>query len=226
WFRDGGAWGHIRWLGLAESTDAEAFMWERKAFYLATLAGGMGMLPLMGRRALWATAAALPGVLLSLSVKNRVPQVAFQAHYDAQISGFLIVAAALGAAWLAGRLFPLPQHAGSPLPRQRPWAAFALAAGMLAVSYATFHISKVRSVPERFNDWWPTHAQQRLINQSKEFARKYSDAPSLAAHGWIGPHVAHRPNYRSMRVTDRERWPGWVRDRVDPGMIFIVPGER
>ena len=99
-FRDERRWGHVRHLGWAGMPDV-------KAFYLLAMFGGLGFLPFLGRNALWVTLAATPGLLLNLSV-DRLPQVAFHGHYDAQTCAFTLMAAAHGAAWLSSRLFGVP----------------------------------------------------------------------------------------------------------------------
>ena len=207
YFRDSPRWGHTRFLG-------PWGMWDRKWFYLLALIGGMGFLPLLGRRALWACAAAVPGVLLNLSV-TRLPQVAFQAHYDAQTAPFFMAAAALGATWLARQLF-------APVPRWR--AAWAAASAAVLSATVIVLISDAKSPPEQLWRWLPTATDRRMIAEARAAAARYADAPALLGDARIGPHVCHRLDYRSIRVRDPRKWADWARQRVSPGSILLLPG--
>ena len=61
YFRAGANWAHDRYIG-------PGAMWDLKARYLATMVLALGPLPLLGRSALAATAASVPGVLLNVAV--------------------------------------------------------------------------------------------------------------------------------------------------------------
>src|SRR5688500_3399374 len=60
-FRTHGRWAHVRHLGPWE-------MWDLKGKYLTAMLLGLGPLPFLGRRALAAAAAGVPGILLNLAV--------------------------------------------------------------------------------------------------------------------------------------------------------------
>ena len=209
-FRPTGRWGHTRFLGPRK-------MWGLKRLYLLALLGGSGFLPLLGRRALWATAAAVPGVLLNLSVA-RVPQLAFKGHYDAQIVAFLLIAAVHGAVWLATRLF------APPAPRWR--AASAVAVVAVAVAGLAAAETHAKTVFQRLGEWWPTQTDRRMIAEAEAAAATYADAPALFGGARIGPHVCHRRHYGAIRVSEPRKWAEWAPERVVPGSIFLLPGER
>ena len=206
-FRDSPRWGHTRFIG-------PWGMWNLKWFYLLALVGGIGFLPLLGRRALWACAAAVPGVLLNLSV-TRLPQVAFQAHYDAQTAPFFMAAAALGATWLARRLF-------APAANWR--AAWVVASAAVLAAATIVLLSDAKSPPEQLWRWLPTATDRRMIAEARAAAAEYADAPALLGDARIGPHVCNRLDYRSIRVRTPRKWADWARERVSPGSILLLPG--
>ena len=209
-FRDERRWGHVRFYGPRE-------MWGLKSLYLLALVGGMGFLPLLGRRALWSCAAAVPGVLLNLSVA-RVPQVAFQGHYDAQLCAFFLVAAAHGATWAAAKLL-------QPRGRFGRRTAILLAGVALASAGLAAGKTHAQTVFQRYAEWWPRPADRRLIAEAEAAARRYAGAPVLMGGARVGPRVCHRPNYRAVRASTPRQWASWMPQRVEPGTIFLLEGE-
>jgi uncharacterized membrane protein len=206
-FRGGANWAHDRYL------DPGA-MWDVKTRYLATMLLGLGPLPLLGRNAVAATAAAMPGMLLNLSV-SRDTQLTFVGHYDAQTAPFIMVAAAHGIVWLATRA----SRARSPLRLAATAAAISIASAWLL-----FALADLRTPMQMWARWFPTRQRLALVSESKQVAERFADAPALAAWARIGPHVCHRPNYMAIRSGDSPAaWTRWASQRLVPGTVLLVP---
>lgn len=206
-FRAGRNWAHDRYL------DPGA-MWDVKGRYLATMILALGPLPLLGRRALAATTAAVPGILLNLAV-DRSTQLTFVGHYDAQTAPFLMIAAAHGVVWLVtfARFAP-----------SRRRVATVIVVVSLASAWALFALAGVRTPMQMWVRWFPTGERLALVRESKELAERFRDAPAMAAWTRIGPHVCHRPHYMGIRGGDTmEVWANWAAERLEPGTIILIP---
>jgi uncharacterized membrane protein len=207
YFRAGRHWAHERYF------DPNA-MWEMKGRYLLTMVFALGPLPLLGRSALSATAAALPGMLLNVAV-DRETQLTFVGHYDAQTAPFLMIAAAHGVVWLAAFARAAPA-------RRRIAAMVAVAS--LALAWGLFALAEVRTPMQMWVRWFPTRERLALVQESKDVVEKFADAPAMAAWARIGPHVCHRPNYMGLRGGDTsEQWVHWASERLAPGTVILVP---
>lgn len=206
-FRGGANWAHDRYL------DPGA-MWDVKSRYLLIMVLALGPLPLLGRRALVATAAAIPGMLLNLAV-SRDTQITFVGHYDAQTAPLLMIAAAHGIVWLA--TFARVAHS--------PLRLVATVAGVsLALAWLLFALAEVRTPMQMWVRWFPTQQRLALVRESKQVAETFADAPALAAWARIGPHVCHRPNYMAIRSGDTPAtWTRWGSQRLVPGTVLLVP---
>ena len=208
YFRTGPRWSHVRhynpWA-----------MWEQKPKYLAGMLLAFGPLPFLGRRALAATAAAVPGMLLNLSV-GRETQFTFVGHYDAQTAPFLMVAAVHGVVAIA------------PLLRERVRLAASAAAASLAMAVVMFDFTDSRTAFELMDEYYPTQQRREFVAEARAFAARYADAPSLSAWAFIGPQVCHRPRYVALRATAPryEDRMAWAADRLLPGTILLVPTDQ
>ena len=183
YFREAGAdWNHARRLGW----DAD---WEGKRAYLQVLVLGAALLPLIGRRALATTLAAVPGVLLNVAVDYEW-QYALTAHYDAQTSAFLLVAAAHGLAAVAAFVSRLRVNETA---RRAVAGVAVIAVGWTAIEYGG-------ATPfERAWEWRPTGKARRYVREARYYNRgEYANA-LLAATKPIGPQVCHRPDYKTLR---------------------------
>ena len=208
YFRTGPRWSHVRHLGPWE-------MWDQKPKYLAGMLLALGPLPFLGRRALAATAAAVPGMLLNLSVA-RETQFTFVGHYDAQTAPFLMVAAVHGVVTLTLVL------------RERVRTAVATAVASLALAFVMLDTTDVRNAFDLMEDYYPTQQRREFVAEARRFAAKYVDAPALSAWAFIGPQVCHRPRYVALRATapryeDRMQW---AAERLLPGTILLVPTDQ
>ena len=204
-FRTHGRWAHVRHLGPWE-------MWDLKGKYLAAMLLGLGPLPFLGRRALAATGAAVPGILLNLAVARHT-QLTFVGHYDAQTAPFMMVGAVHGVAWLAPRL----RDAGLRPAVLTAAASVALAVGMLVMT-------EVRTALELMEEYYPIEQRRQFVREARQLAARYADAPAMSAWAFIGPQVCHRPRYMAMRAGGT--WPArmeWAADRLLPGTIILVP---
>jgi len=188
-FRDGG-WGHLARVGPLDQPFA-------KLVYLGRLVLPLGLLPLFGWRALLA---ALPTTLVNLAVAHP-PQFSLRYHYDDQNCVFWIVAAAHGARWIAARLEALP-----PGPRIAWGRGSAVAVLVLALALTG------PSPIGRLLQWWPTPEDRALRAAVAEQAALPADV-AITAQSCLGPRLAHRHHYRSLRTGDLES-------------LAFAPGER
>ena len=221
-------WGHTQYIGPWEHL-------RKKLDYVIILVGAFGFLPLVGRRAVACVAAAAPGVLLNLATR-RETQFAFMAHYDAQIVAFLLVGTGHGMAYIAQGLLQWRQRTlarSAPLlPPRNEWrqpkmVGLALAIAVLVAALICFDRADAK-YPHRIAARWIPDAKSRaIIAEARELADRYRDAPALAAYAQIGPQIAHRPRYMTIRITkNRPSWLRWSSRRLEPGTILIVPTEQ
>ena len=175
-----GAWHHTSRLGVWE-------LWDQKAIYLLLLVGQLGLLPLLGWRAL---AAAVPLVALNLSVAYW-PQFSARFQYDDMSSVFVIVAAGHGAAWLLRVMRELPE-------RSRRLAGAGVLAAMLAA---------VVAVPMGQASWTalgigsqirPTPQERRLAEELATFTEWVQAGQVIWAQDQLGPRLCHRVGHRSL----------------------------
>ena len=208
YFRAGAHWPHEKFF-------APLAIWNLKWWYLLTVFMGLGVLPLIGRRAWAACAAAVPGILLNLVV-NRTTQVTFVGHYDAQIAPFLMIAAAHGVVTLA-----VFARSGR---RSAMAITVATAFGSIALASLFVQFAAPRTPVQLWSRWWPNHKRLEMVRKSKALARSFASAPALSGWSHIGPHVCHRRDYMAMRCGDStESWIDWASDRLKPGTILLVP---
>ena len=207
YFRGGQEWGHTSYWGPAAA-------WGEKGPYLGVLLLGLGVFPLLGRRAIAATLGVVPGLVLNVLV-DRPPQYGFAAHYDANTAPFLMVAAAHGMGFVASRAEAM---------RRGQWASWATFAASIGLAMAAWGVAGTKTVAQRLDEWWPTPVARATIAEAVELAEKYGDAPGLTAHHRLGPHVAARPRYLvELAGRERDPWAWWVSTRVGPGHVFLVP---
>jgi hypothetical protein len=191
-------------------------MWDVKLKYLAAMLLGLGPLPFLGRRALAATAAAVPGMLLNLAVA-RETQITFVGHYDAQTAPFLMVAAVHGVAFLAPLL----------LEKSKARLAVSTAVASIALAFGMFFLADVRTAFQLMNEFFPTPQRRQFVRESHMLAKKYADAPAMSAWAFIGPQVCTRPHYMAMRAGgDWRARMEWAADRLQPGTIVLVPTDQ
>ena len=207
-FRAGAHWPHEKFF-------APLAIWRLKWWYLLTVFLGLGPLPLIGRRAWAASAAAIPGILLNLAV-NRETQVTFVGHYDAQIAPFLMVAAVHGIVAVA--VFAR----SNPLAGTRAAAAAVVAS--LALSFALLGQSAARMPFQLWSRWWPTRERLEMAKEARAMGKSFANAPALSGWRAIGPQVCHRRSYMAMRCGGTtQTWIDWASDRLKPGTILLVP---
>ena len=207
YFRAGAHWPHLSLIG-------PGARWNQKTVYLAVMLLGLGPLPFLGRPALIATAAALPGILLNLIV-SRQTQITFVGHYDAQTAPFLMLAAVHGVTWLC---------AGAGAARPKRFARFAAAS--LGTAWGMFALADARTPFQMYRDWYPTPQRRAFVAETRSVARRFADAPALSAWAFMGPQVCHRPHYMAMRTGDSPRmWAEWTSSRLAPGTILMIPTE-
>ena len=175
-----------------------------KAVYLLRLLLLLGLLPLLGWRALLA---AVPGVLLNLAVSHRA-QFGMWCHYDAQLCVFVMAAAIHGArrlAHLAARR-PVPER----LARIAPWAALAC----VVVLGAWFRGPVLlRELARRR----PTSERRALRAEVMKYVRMPADVP-IAAEPVLGPQVCHRRTYTSLAYFDERT----RRELVEGELILLL----
>jgi hypothetical protein len=208
WFRGGANWRHVGYLDWSAA-------WDAKGPYLAVILLGLGMFPYLGRRAIAATLAVVPGLLMNLSVE-RETQYGFGNHYDAQTAPFVMLAAARGMGWLAARAPKLATL------RRRidVWGAYALA---VALALVLWDEAGTKTVIQKAEDWLPHPAALAALAEGRATARRYIDAPALTAHHQLGPHIAARPRYFADRSgRGKDEWVAFASTRLRPGHIFIV----
>ena len=210
WFRAGADWRHAAYFGPLRQWDGS----DGKLFYLLVLVGGLGFLPVMGRRATAAALGAVPGVCLNLAT-DRPSQFGFANHYDAQNVGFLLVAAMWGAVWLTPRLAALPS------PR-RFVVGGVVAAGVVAAGVALHDIAGTQTPFEAAARWWPTPARRATVAAAARVDAEFPDVPAVTAHGYLGPRLCHRPHYMAMRMKD---WRHFAITKLLPGELIVLPGE-
>ena len=206
-FREADRWLHGDYVGWRAD-------WPEKGKYLAVMLLGLGPLPFLGRRALVATLAAAPGLVLNVSV-DRWTQYGFAGHYDATTAPFLLFAAANGVGWIARKA---EQWRGGVV---ASGATFAL---LLACSLACWGAVGIKTPFQRFDDWWPSPDGRAAIAEAEVFAERYRGAVAITAHHRLGPHVAGRRNYFAERA-GKTKWKNWVwfaESRVRPGHVFLV----
>lgn len=214
-FRTTARWAHERHIGPWQ-------MWDLKGRYLAVMVLGLGLLPLLGRRALATVAAAAPGLMLNLAVA-RETQIAFMGHYDAQTAPFFMVAAVHGVVTAAtwGR----DRGGGMEIARLPGHYAITLAAS-LVVCFVFFGIAEARGPFQMMARWFPTQERREFVSEARRVGKELADAPAIAAWSLIGPHVCHRVNYMALRCgTTQKTWRAWANSRLRPGTVLLVPTE-
>jgi uncharacterized membrane protein len=219
------AWGHTQYIGPWTQL-------RKKLDYLVILVGAFGFLPLVGRRALACVAAAGPGIVLNL-ITQRESQYAFMAHYDAQILAFLLVATGHGIGFIGQGLLACRERnlARSPATSAGQHAAPNLFAGAVAVGAVVTAIICFDRADARWPHriaagWLPDAKSRAIIAELDVLEAKYRTAPAPAAYAQVGPRLAHRPRYMTIRITkNRSSWLRWASRRLEPGTILIVPTE-
>ena len=209
-FRTSGRWAHLRHV----ENGGPWKMWDLKLKYLAAVLLGLGPLPFIGRRALAATAAAVPGILLNLAVA-RDTQITFVGHYDAQTAPFMMIAAVHGLAILV----PLMRT------NARPVIAARVASTLLGLGM--FFSANMRTAFQLALDYYPTPQERQFVREAHLLAKKYADAPAMSGWAFIGPQICNRPHYMAMRAGGD--WPArmeWAADRLQPGTIILVPTDQ
>lgn len=227
-FRAGETWQHSGYFGPTTGWDeATGYLKPR---YLVVLVAGLGLLPLVGWRAVALTAAAVPGVMLNLAV-DRPAQVQFHNHYDAQIAPFLMLAAAAGIVDLSRLLLSraVRQSLNSAWLHRGLAAVVALALGLRSAfeAFHYMHLVGQRAPYEWATLWWPTPERRAQVLAVREAGARLRDAPALAAHGRLGPQVANRPRYMTLRLRigrDGMTWSEWAHQRLLPGTAILLPG--
>ncbi len=173
--RGPGAWDHANRIG--PFVDLVS-----KGQYLVALLGGVAFLPLLGKKALFATLAAVPGVLLNVSVQVSA-QYEMESHYDAQLLVFLCVAAIHGLAWLIVFLNPSTgTRRGGPI--------FASVAAIVIV-WAGVEFSG-RSVFEMAHAWWPRGEQLKMVAEARRWNDLIPPDVTVAADDDILPYFVFR----------------------------------
>ena len=186
-FREGD-WEHLSRLGPSEQL-------LRKGKYLVKLVLPLALLPLIGWRA---ALAALPGVLLNLSVAYPA-QFSVTFHYDAQNSVFLMVAAIYGARSVAN--FFMKRRDGLAVYRWAVWA------------YLAFALVIAASLRGRTPFEWVVRYVVRdqhapLLAEVGEYAALPRDV-GIASNTRLAPRLAHRDLYvLADQYFDAERMAG------------------
>ena len=210
-FRAGTDWGHTTYYGPLAA-------WDEKGPYLAVMLLGLGLFPLLGRKALAATLGAVPGLLLNVSV-DRWTQYGFAGHYDAHTAPFLMLAAAHGIGSVARRAEAMGPAAG-------PRLSVPIFAVSVALAMTGWGVTGIKTAFQRYDDWWPETSRLATLAEARMMADRYRDAPGLTAHHRIGPHVAARPGYVAERAgRTGKKWAWFVGTRIGPGHVFLIPRE-
>ena len=175
-----GAWHHASRLGVWE-------LWDQKGIYLLLLVGQLGLLPLLGWRAL---VAAVPLVALNLSVAYW-PQFSVRFQYDDLSSVFVIVAAGHGAAWVLRVM------------RESPKQSRRLAgAGVLAMMLAGVVVAPLGQASWTafgiLSHICPTRQERQLAEELATFTEGVQAGQVIWAQDQLGPRLCHRVGHRSL----------------------------